>query len=168
MNYNEWIKSVPAEITEDSLWKMEAYRLALFVADLAWHDATKLIGDKRTIGLSSQLYEAVGSVSANISEGYSRGTGRDRSRFYGYALGSARESRGWYYKGRHILTEKVALHRIRLLTEITRLLLKMIPDQRGEAIREESPPYRYDMPNHGFEASLEPASPNLLEEVPMP
>lgn len=168
MNYSDWLKSVPPEITEDSLWKVEAYRLALFVADLAWHDATKLLGDKRTTGLSSQLYEAVGSVSANISEGYSRGTGRDRARFYGYALGSGRESRGWYYKGRHVLTEKVALHRIRLLTEITRLLLKMIPDQRGEVLHQESPPYRCDTPNDRFEAALESAPRNLLEEVPMP
>lgn len=92
MNYKEWLNSVPSEIREDSLWKMEAYRLALFAADLAWPDVSKLLSDKRTIGLSSQLYEAIGSVSANISEGYSRGTGRDRARFYEYALGSSRDS----------------------------------------------------------------------------
>ena len=33
MNYEMWAKTVPAEITGDSLWKMEAYRLALFAAD---------------------------------------------------------------------------------------------------------------------------------------
>src|SRR5579862_2977569 len=126
MNYNEWLNSVPVEIRDDSLWKMEAYRLALFAADLGWHDVTKLVGDKRTIDLSSQLYRALGSISANVSEGYSRGTGRDRARFYEYALGSARESRGWYYKGRHILTEKVVNHRITLLTQIIRLLLRTV------------------------------------------
>jgi four helix bundle protein len=74
---------------------MEAYRLALFGADLGWHDTTKLFHDKRTIGLSGQLYAALGSVSANLSEGYSRGTGRDRarhgSRFTFHALNTARE-----------------------------------------------------------------------------
>jgi hypothetical protein len=35
MNYEEWLKSVPVEITGDSLWKVEAYRLALFAADWA-------------------------------------------------------------------------------------------------------------------------------------
>ncbi len=39
----------------------------------------------------------VGSIRANIAEGYSRGTGKDRARFYEYALGSARESRDWYF-----------------------------------------------------------------------
>jgi four helix bundle protein len=93
MNYQEWAGSVPREITGDPLWRVEAYRLALFAAEVGWHDVTKLIGDQRTRSLSDQLYRALGSVSANIAEGYSRGTGRDPARFYEYALGSARESR---------------------------------------------------------------------------
>jgi four helix bundle protein len=97
MNYQEWAGSVPREITGDPLWRVEAYRLALFAAEVGWHDVTKLIRDQRTRSLSDQLYRALGSVSANIAEGYSRGTGRDRARFYEYALGSARESRDWYY-----------------------------------------------------------------------
>jgi len=31
MNYDDWLKSVPKEITGDLLWKVEAYRLALFL-----------------------------------------------------------------------------------------------------------------------------------------
>ena len=96
MNYEEWARSVPDEITNHSLWKMEAYRLALFAADVGWHDVTKLMQDKRTVKLSDQLYRGLGSISANLSEGYSRGTGKDRARFYEYALGSARESRDCY------------------------------------------------------------------------
>src|SRR5438445_9228018 len=129
MKYDDWIKTVPPDFCGDPLWKVEAYRLALFAAEIGWRDVTKLMSDKRTIGLSDQLYRALGSVSANISEGYSRGTGKDRARFYEYALGSARESRGWCYHGRHILGEAVATHRIHLLTQIIRLLLTMIPDQ---------------------------------------
>ena len=60
MNYEEWTRSVPDEITGDSLWKMNAYRLALFAADIGWNDVTKLMGDKRTIELSNQLYRALG------------------------------------------------------------------------------------------------------------
>ena len=103
MNYEEWVTSVPEEIKDDSLWKVEAYRLALFVADIGWHDVTKLMQDKRTIGLADQLYRAWGSISANVAEGYSRGTGKDRARFHEYALGSTRESRDWYYKSCHVL-----------------------------------------------------------------
>ena len=141
MNYEEWARSVPDEITGDSLWKMEAYRLALFTADAGWHDVTKLMQDKRTLELSDQLYRALGSISANLAEGYSRGTGKDRARFYEYALGSARESRDWYYKGRHVLGEEVTGHRLGLLTQIIRLLLTMVPQQRHEMLREVSHTY---------------------------
>src|SRR5689334_21403061 len=127
MNYDGWLKSVPVTISGDSLWKMEAYRLALFLADLGWHDVTKLTEDRRMLGLSDQLYRAVGSISANISEGYSRSSGKDRARFYEYALGSARESRGWYYKSRHVLGEQVVEHRLNFTTQIIRLLLTMVP-----------------------------------------
>jgi four helix bundle protein len=171
MNYEMWAKSVPVEITGDSLWKMEAYRLALFVSDLGWHDVTKLTGDRRTLDLAGQLYRALGSIEANLAEGYSRGSGRDRARFYEYALGSARESRGWYYKGRFVLGERVATHRLQLLTQIVCLLLAMVPDQRayGSFLKEDAFAYRPDQ----NQASLEPP-PNpellsqLLQDLPMP
>ena len=81
MKFDEWLKSVPAEIAGDLLWKVEAYRLALFLADLAWHDVTKFTQDKRMFGLADRLYRAVGSMSANISEGYSRSSGKTAPAF---------------------------------------------------------------------------------------
>jgi four helix bundle protein len=171
MNFEEWLKLVPGEITGDSLWKMEAYRLALFAADLGWHDVTKLAGDRRTLDLAGQLYRALGSIEANISEGYSRGSGRDRARFYEYALGSARESRGWYYKGRHVLAEAVAAHRLRLLTQIICLLLTMVPDQRafGTFLKEDSSAYRANQNEAAGESPAKPEAPSLLlEDAPMP
>ena len=142
MNYEEWLETVPDSITNDLLWKMKVYRLALFAADVGWHDVTKLVQDRRTLALSNQLCRALGSISANVAEGYSRGSGKDRCRFYEYALGSARESRDWYYKARHVLGQPVVDHRLDLLSQIIRLLLVMIPDQRGRTLREDSPEYQ--------------------------
>jgi len=141
MNYESWEAQVPFSITTDTLWKMKVYRKALFLADINWLDVTKLTKDKRTQSLADQLYRAVGSISANIAEGYSRGTGRDRARFYEYALGSARESRDWYYKARHILGETVTNHRLDLLSEIIRMLLTIIPHQRQRTLKEDSISY---------------------------
>ena len=62
-------------------------------------------------------------------------------RFYEYALGSARESRGWYYVSRHVLTQAVVEERYCVLNQIIRLLLSMIPDQRGYTVREEPAAY---------------------------
>jgi len=144
MNYQAWEQEIPETIKADPLWKMSVYRFALFFGDLSWHDVSKLQKDRRTLSLSDQLYRASGSVSANIAEGYSRGTGKDRARFYEYSLGSARECRDWYHKSRHLLGEKVIEHRFDLLENIIRLLLTMIPKQRGRTIREESGTYQVD------------------------
>ena len=155
MNYEEWVSTVPEDIRADSLWKMEAYRLSLFLSDIGWQDATKLFNDIRTRGISGQLYRSLGSISANIAEGYSRGTGKDRARLYEYALGSARESRNWVYLGRFILGEQVSSHRLSLLSQIIRLLLTMVPQQRGRSLRESQVDYQRDDREtqlHGFES----------------
>ena len=140
-SFEEWEQTVPSFIRDDTLWQVEAYRLALFASDIGWYDVTRLMRDKRTIGLADQLYRALGSECANIEEGYSRGTGKDRARFYEYALGSGRESRGWYYRARFVLRPQVVKHRMELQTHIIRLLLTMIPDQRGSMLREPDPIY---------------------------
>jgi len=136
VKFEEWVATVPEEITGDTLWKIRAYQLALFACETGWKDVSTLIRDRRTLSLSDQLYRALGSISANLAEGYSRGTGKDRARFYEYALGSARESRDWYFKARHVLGPEATAEPLALLTEIIRLLLTMIPDQRGRRIRE--------------------------------
>ena len=141
MTFDEWLASVPAEFTTDPLWQMKVYRFALFTCDLAWQDVSKLFLDKRMIGLADQLYRAVGSIAANIAEGYSRQSGKDQARFYEYALGSTREARGWYRQARHILSEAVAEHRIQLLTQIARLLLTIIPTERGYKMKDERAGY---------------------------
>jgi four helix bundle protein len=110
---------------------MESYRLGLFLADLAWHDALKLTKNRLTLAIADQLFRAASNVSPNISEGYSRGTGKDRARFYEYALGSVRECRDWYYKARHVLDETVVQHRLDLCTQLIRLMLTTIPRERA-------------------------------------
>ena len=142
--YEEWVTTVPAEMTGDPLWQVKAYRLALFANTLAWQDVSKLVQDKRVVGLADQLYRASGSIAANIAEGYSHRSGKDQARFYEYSLGSAREARVWYYQGRHILSEAVIEHRLRLLTDIIRLLLIMIPAERGYKLSEERVAYETD------------------------
>ncbi len=83
------------------------------------------------LGTADQLYRAASNITSNISEGYSRGTGKDRARFYEYALGSIRETRDWYYKSRHVLEERVVAHRLGLCSELARLMLKMVGNERS-------------------------------------
>jgi four helix bundle protein len=136
MDYKKWVGSVPSEITGDPLWNVKAYRMAMYVAELGWQDVTIMASDRRLLGSSDQLYRALGSISANIAEGYSRSTGMDRARFFEYALGSAREARDWYYKSRHKLGEEAVGLRIEFFSQIIRMLLVTIPQQRSTTIRE--------------------------------
>lgn len=152
--FQTWQQNVPAEITDDALWRMEVYRIALFMGEICWADVCKLAKDHKMLSLSDQLYRSVGSISANIAEGYSKASKKDQARFYEYSLGSAREARDWYYKSRHILGEEVVLHRMRLLVSIIRTLLKVVPEYRGRKIAEEFASYQV--------YSIE----SLLEEVP--
>ena len=162
MNYQSWEQNVPNEFKNDPVWSVRAYRLGLLVADIGWEDVTRLMQDRRTLSLSDQLYRALGSISANVAEGYSHGTGKNRVRYYEYALGSARESRDWYFKGRHILGVEIAQHRFGLLTQISRLLLTMIPQQRGQAFRESS--ITYDINPEVNRETLK----SLLDDIPLP
>ena len=91
--------------------------------------------------VADQLHRSLGSISANLAEGYSRSKGLDRARFFEFSLGSAHESRDWYYKSRHALSAEVINHRIDLVTQIIAMLTPMISHQRTHAIREEQAEY---------------------------
>jgi four helix bundle protein len=109
---------------------VEAYRLSLFLSDLAWSDSAALLRNRQTCSIADQLYRAVGKISSNVAEGYSKNSGKSRAQFYEYALGSARESRDWYYKARLALGVETAAARIELSTQIVRLTLTMANNER--------------------------------------
>jgi four helix bundle protein len=79
--------------------------------------------DQKTV---SQLSRAIASIGANIAEGYSRRSGADRSRFYGYALGSTREAMVWYRSVAWCLPEATMELRMAFLTQERRLIIGML------------------------------------------
>ena len=146
MTYEEWEAQVPSEIKSDPLWELELYRQALFLHDLAWEDAATISRDFRGKEIAGQLIRAVGSIAANIEEGYGRGFGRDYARFLAYAIGSAREARGWYYRARTLLRQEVLQHRMGLLTTITKSAIRANQAQR-QSFREEPTDYHIEIPS---------------------
>ena len=107
--------------------------------------------------VADQLHRSLGSISANLTEGYSRSKGLDRARFIEISLGSARESRDWYYKSRHVLSTEVVKHRMELVTRIISMLAPLIAHQRKNAIREEQAEYH-----------IQPSDFSLDIEIPFP
>jgi len=122
MEYRSWEEHIPQEIKNDSLWNIKAYRLSLFLDELGWHDINRLMQDRQTSTLCEQIPRSLGSISANIAEGYSRSSAKEKAHFYEYSWGSSRESRDWYFKCWHVLGEAVFKHRLSLISEIIRLI----------------------------------------------
>ena len=140
-SFAEWERSVALAITGDPLWSVQAYRISVYAIDCHTFDR------RSTVGLSQapsfdQLTRALGSIAANISEGYSRSSATDRSRFYSYALGSTREAIAWYGTLRIELGATVD-ERLSSLIQVRRLLLTTLrrsrPKDPSSTLRDSDP-----------------------------
>lgn len=96
LSFEAWQATVHETIRQDPLWQFGIYPKALFAFDLAWTDCEHLLHDERGRPLARQLIRSIGSISANIEEGYGRGYGKAYAHHLRIAQGEARESRGWY------------------------------------------------------------------------
>lgn len=78
MKVKKWIKTVPNEITEDPIWKMQVYKYTLFLSDIVWKDFFQLMEKKVLVSSCDQLCRSTGSICASIGEGYSKKYRLDR------------------------------------------------------------------------------------------
>jgi len=121
-----WERSRSLAITSDVIWKLDAYRAALFFRHVARVDCRTIHAARPEDVIARQLLAAAGSIGANLAEGYTRSTRSDRVRFLDYALGSTRECVTWYEAAREALPDAVIDDRLCLLMRIRSLLLGMI------------------------------------------
>jgi four helix bundle protein len=110
----------------DRLENFGAYQKAMQLWDDFWQDSESLKRDFRGREIAKQMTRSIGSISANMEEGYGRGFGRELVQFYRYSRGSARESRGWYIRARHLLSAEIVEQRTSLLDEIIAILVATI------------------------------------------
>ena len=100
MTYEEWEQEVHQRVKDEPAWGLFGYRKALFLYDLVWKDCDKLDTDRRGKSITAQIIRSAGSISANIEEGIGRGIGgKEYSYFLRISIGSARETKGWYWRG---------------------------------------------------------------------
>ena len=133
--YDEWEAQVHRSERADALWRMEPYRLSRFLMPHAHFDATQLQRQPLGRPLVSQLWRSEVSIPANLAEGFSRGTGADRARFYEYALGSTRECIVWYEGARRMLDDSIIEERLESLVRVKRLVLSILPATRRVDVR---------------------------------
>ena len=117
--------------SEDPLQKVQAYRLAMALIPIARADTAGLRYTPGARELQAQLMRALGSIAANVAEGYSRTGAADRRKFYEYALGSAREAEVWYATTG--LDPAKCAPALTHLVSIRRLLLVMIRNSAKNA-----------------------------------
>ncbi len=111
---------------KDRLDEIRFYQLSLELWDECWGDSEVLLKDVRGKELTKQLIRCVGSISANIEEGYGRGFGKEYPQFLRISRGSARESKGWYRKSKFLLNETLITQRTEKLDAIISMLTKSI------------------------------------------
>ena len=114
---------------------MTAYRYALYAMSRAQADVPHFEQCRVTRPHIDQLLRAVGAISANLEEGYGRSGAADRAHFYEYALSTAREARGWYYKCASALPVEVLSSRLSVFTQIIRILTTTVPEVRASKTR---------------------------------
>ncbi len=131
------VASLPVSVgtSHDPLARMRVHELASALIPDCYGDAKAVRADAITQEIAGQLYAAVCSIEANISEGYSRSSGKDRARIFEYALGSVRESMSWYKSSLPILGDLTVNDRRDRLEEMRRLLLAIIPRERGRSMK---------------------------------
>ena len=120
--FRAWEACAPGSLTSDPVWRFHAYRVALYLLDLAASDVRGLHA-RRGTGGADQLLRAVASISANVAEGFGRSRPTDRSHFFGIALGSLRESLSWYRAVRSNLPAGVVEQRFDQLSQLRRILI---------------------------------------------
>ena len=111
---------------EDPLLKYPFYVKACTLYEDMMEDSESLGQDYRGREISRQLVRSSGSISANIEEGYGRGTGKEFIYFLTVACGSARETRGWYKRSKRFLETGLIETRMGQTDEIIALLVTTI------------------------------------------
>lgn len=115
------------------MWRLPAFGISLFLVEIGRSDVRLLLRSGAPPDSIKQLQRCVPSIKANIAEGYSRFSGKDRARFYETALASAREAREWYRDLGTWLGRSAAEERGMLLTRVIKVLTVAIPQEREGA-----------------------------------
>jgi four helix bundle protein len=119
-------------MSQEKLEDFGGYRKALELFDCVAEDMTCIEEKPMCWRLIGQQVASADSIAANIEEGWGRGSRKEYAQFLLYARGSARETRGRYWRMRRWLAEETVRHRAHLCDEIIGILTATIARLREE------------------------------------
>lgn len=131
----------PDSLEGDPIWNLRMFRMASYLGGRCASDVARL-GPRISLRQADQLVRAVGSVAANLAEGYSRSGQAEQLRFYTYALGSVREALAWIdtlgsgpWEPRAEYQDLLVQIRRQLLTAIKRMRPLAYEKPKGRRVR---------------------------------
>ena len=130
MDVDEWVARAPRALVSEAIWKVRAFQIGAYIASTAACDALPFERHPRFAHVAPQPVRAAGSIAANIAEGYSRQSRRDRIKYFEYALGSAHDAKSWYTTAADAFDAAALEERLTYLARVTQLLLRMIQNER--------------------------------------
>lgn len=127
----------PAADLPDPLLRYPYYVKALAFYDAVIEDTSLAQRDHRWRVIVGQLVRAAGSISANIEEGYGRGTPAEFVHRLRIARGEAMECSGWYRRANRFLPAALIQSRRQQVGEIIALLTANIKtlEQKAQSDR---------------------------------
>ncbi len=120
------IREVRGKGMKDPLYKYLVSQKALEFYDHVMEDTDALMKDIRGREVARQLVKAAGSISANFEEGFGRGTTKEFIYHLNVSKGSARESKGWYWRSQKFLPRTLIGQRQKEADEIIALLASTV------------------------------------------
>lgn len=111
---------------QDGLDRLFFYKEAQALYDLCWKDTDIIRSDGRGKVISLQMIRSMGSIPANIEEGYGRGYGEEYPRYLRIARGSAQETKGWYERSKFLLPADIIQARTQKLNMIIACITKTL------------------------------------------
>ncbi len=127
LKFEEWQKTVPEQLRKDPLWESLYYRVAMYLYDLVWEDCEILRKDYRSREIVPQIVRSSGSICANMEEAFGRGVGTpDYLRILRIDIGEIRETQGWYFRARHVLSPELLEHRYTVIHHLLSLVISTL------------------------------------------